>query len=143
MARCITADTKYEEYADRTIKAFSGQTSLQPQSYTQLMLATDFIVGPSYEIVIVGEAADEATRAMTHALNTRFMPNKVVILRPPGDEETAITKLAPYTAAQTAIDGKPTVYVCREFACLAPTTELEEMLESLPSLEPAQEDPED
>ena len=42
-----------------------------------------------------------------------------------------MTRLAPYTAAQGAIDGKATAYVCRDHACEAPTTDAALMLSHL------------
>ena len=126
----ITAQPRYDELAARAIEAFGGRTSADPSNYTQLMAAVDFIAGPSFEIVVAGGAEAEDTRAMLRALHHRFRPNKVVLLRPEGDEP-AIAGIAPYTADQTAVDGKATAYVCRDFACRAPTTEIEVMLAAL------------
>ena len=39
--------------------------------------------------------------------------------------------VAAYTAPQRAMEGRATAYVCRDFACRAPTTEIREMLEAL------------
>ena len=39
----------------------------------------------------------------------------------------ALTRLAPYTADQTPIDGRATAYVCRHFACDAPVTSADEL----------------
>ena len=45
-------------------------------------------------------------------------PNRVVALVQPGLE-----KLLPLAAGKTPVDGKPAAYVCRDFACQAPTTD--------------------
>ncbi|MCP3919519.1 MAG: thioredoxin domain-containing protein [bacterium] len=136
----LTGNTKYDEYADKTIKAFAGQTSLQPQSYTQLMLAVDFLVGPSFEIVIAGDPAADDLGAMLSALNDRFLPNKVVVVRPAGGAGAkAISRLVPYTETQEAIDGKATAYVCQNFTCQAPTTDVATMLAALEQLEQEEE----
>jgi uncharacterized protein YyaL (SSP411 family) len=42
-----------------------------------------------------------------------------------------LTKIAPWTDSQTMIDGKPTAYVCKNFACNLPTNELKLALEQL------------
>jgi len=60
---------------------------------------------------------------MLKALQEKLFPNKVVILRP-----TELPKL------QKSIDGKATAYVCQNYACKAPTTDIKEMLKSLQSL---------
>jgi uncharacterized protein YyaL (SSP411 family) len=40
-------------------------------------------------------------------------------------------KLVPYTKSQSAVNGKATAYVCRNFACELPTTDINKMLELL------------
>ena len=78
--------------------------------------------------MIAGDPAAEDTKAMIAALRKPYLPGKVVLLRPDGDAPP-VTKVAAYTAAQTSIDGKATAYVCRNFACNLPVTEIGKMLE--------------
>ena len=68
---------------------------------------------------------------MLEALRHEFLPNKVVLLRPDGEEGKQIARLAAYTRDQTSIDGKATAYVCRDYACALPTTKIDAMLASL------------
>ena len=58
------------------------------------------------------------------------MPNKVVLLRPPGDD-APIARLAPYAAETTARGGRVTLYLCEDFACRAPTHDVELVLSAL------------
>ena len=127
----ITGKTGYEERAAGIMKAFSGTVAGQASAHTQLMVALDFLVGPACEVVVAGAAGAEDTREMLAALRRPFVPNKVVLFRPAGTEAPAITRIAPYTKAQTSIGGAATAYVCRGFACERPTTDREAMLRSL------------
>ena len=140
----LTGETRYEELAEGTMLAFSGDVARSPQNHTQLMLAVDFAAGPSNEVVISGVRGAEDTRAMARALNREFVPNKVVVLRPTGEAD-AISKLVPYVAEQVPLEGRATAYVCRDFACQAPTTDVEIMLAALAQAEgpedPATADP--
>ncbi len=52
----------------------------------------------------------------------------MVLLRPAAGEHSPITALAEYAKLQTSLDGKATAYVCRDFACAEPTTDVETML---------------
>jgi uncharacterized protein YyaL (SSP411 family) len=112
------------------MKAFAGDVGRSAQSHSQLLLAVDFAAGPSHEVVISGVRGADDTRAMERALFREFVPNKVAVLRPTGDAD-AISKLVPYVKEQVALDEKATAYVCMNFACLAPTTSVETMLEAL------------
>ena len=82
----MTGDTSWEEKAHRLMDSFSIQAGGSPSAHTQLMLALDFATGPSHEVVIAGEPAATDTKAMLAALRAPFLPNKVVLLRPPGED---------------------------------------------------------
>ena len=127
----ITGDSGYEETAAALLRAFSRQINLGPTAYSQLLCAVDFAVGPAFEVVIAGEPEAQSTRDMLAALRGSYHPNKVVLLRPAGEAGSQISRLAPFTATQVAIDGLATAYVCRNFSCRAPTTDTVEMLTAL------------
>ena len=92
------------------------------------MTALDFAAGPSYEVVLAGDARAEDTRRMIRSLARYFQPNKVVILHPPGPEAASIERIAGYTRFQNSIDGKATAYVCLDYSCREPTTDIDRML---------------
>jgi uncharacterized protein YyaL (SSP411 family) len=127
----IAANTDLEEKAVKIGRAFSKAVQQSPSAYTHLMLAVDFAIGPSYEVVIAGKAGAKDTKAMIRALRAHFLPNKVVILRPSEEESPNIANIAEYTKYQTSIDGKATAYVCLNYNCKLPTTDSGKMLELL------------
>jgi uncharacterized protein YyaL (SSP411 family) len=109
-------------------RAFSKAVKQLPSGYTQLLVAADFGIGPSYEVVIVGRSEADDTKEMLKALRSRFIPNKVALFRPTEKESPHIDKLAEYVKYQVSLDGKATAYVCMNFACKEPTTEVSKML---------------
>jgi len=127
----MTATSTLEEKAARIGSAFSGSVKQSPSAHTQLMVALDFGIGPCYEVVIAGNAQAEDTKAMVKALRTRFLPNKVVLLNPGERESPEIAKLAEFTKNQSSIEGKATAYVCLNYNCKLPTTDIGKMLELL------------
>ncbi|MBI1390612.1 MAG: DUF255 domain-containing protein [bacterium] len=133
----MTGDMAYEETAWKLMNSFASQVGQAPSAHTQFMLALDFAVGPSNEIVIAGDLAAPDTQTMLEHLRRPFLPNKVVLLRPSGDD-APIKRIAPYTENQVAINGKATAYVCRNFACNLPTTDIDKMLELIQSEVPAE-----
>jgi uncharacterized protein YyaL (SSP411 family) len=120
-----------EEKAARIGNAFSGRVKQLLSAHTQLMVALDFGIGPCYEVVITGNAQAEDTKAMVRAIRTHFLPNKVVLLNPDERESPEIVKLAELTKNQLSIDGRATVYVCMNYNCKLPTTDINKMLELL------------
>ena len=121
----ITARPEYSTHAEELLRAVSDEVSLAPSASTFLLSALDFTLGPSQEIVLSGRDVS----AMRRAVFARFVPNKVVVHRPPGDAPR-IVKLAPYTEAQRAINGKATAYVCTNYMCRLPVTDAAELFRS-------------
>ena len=127
----ITANTDFEDKANMILRAFSKDVQSAPSGYTQMMVALGFGIGPSYEIVIVGEPEAEDTKDMLNSLGKHFIPYKVVLLKPADQETSDITSIAEYIEYHSSFDGKATAYVCLDFACKMPVTNTDEMLKLL------------
>ena len=132
----LTGNPEFEEQADRLFKAFSGTVEQSPSVYTLLMLGVDFGIGPSHEVMIVGKAESEDTRQMLQALRAAFVPNKVVLLRSTDEESPDILNFAKYAEPYTSIDGKATAYVCQNYICALPTTDVQQMIQLLQEEKP-------
>jgi hypothetical protein len=84
-------------------------------------VALDFAIGPSQELVVVGDPGRPETRALLDVARERFHPRLVVLHRPPGDGGR-IVELAPVVRDFSQVDGRPTAYLCRGFVCERPVT---------------------
>lgn len=126
----ITANPELEDTAEGLERAFSKRIRKVPSGYTQFLSALDFGIGPTYEVVIAGKHGAQDTENMLEELWTNFIPNKVLIFRPEGTDPE-ITTLAAYTKMQVPIEGKATAYVCKNYECQLPTTEINAMLKLL------------
>jgi uncharacterized protein YyaL (SSP411 family) len=126
----ITGTVEYEQKAARLGKAFSETIEKGPMAYTLFMMGLDFGLGPSYEVVIVGNPDSDDTKSMIDAVRTKYSPSKVVLLKD-GGEESNITDIAGFTKGQSRLDGKATAYVCLNHVCNLPTTDIDKMIELL------------
>ena len=124
----ITAKGAYAKLADQLFLALSAKVSKSPSGFTQLLGALDFSVGPSFEVVLVGDPKQGQTQTLIRELFRVYQPNKIVVFRPEG-EKPAISEIAAYTREQKSLAGKATAYVCRNYACEKPTTDPAEMID--------------
>lgn len=124
----ITANSGFSDKAVKLSKAFAGNIRTEPAGYAQLMNAIDFGIGPSYEVVIVGDSTANDTKAMLTAIRHSYLPNKVVLLKPTEQTNPFISEIAKFTNSQKSRDGQATAYVCLNFACNLPTTDIEKMM---------------
>ncbi len=127
----ITADTEMEKRALEIPDAFAKYLQNSPSGFCYMLSAMDYIRGPSSEVVIVGTPGAEDTKVLLEKLWSEFIPNKVVVFRPADEENPEIADISGYAARNTAVDGKATAYVCRNFSCELPVTEPDEMLKLL------------
>jgi uncharacterized protein YyaL (SSP411 family) len=129
----LTASADFGEKAVKIGRAFNENVSQTPSAYTQLMVAIDFAVGPSCEVVIAGGSQSNDTIQMLDAIRGVFVPNKIVILHPTDQMPCSIDDIAPFIKNYASIDGKATAYVCHNYNCHLPTTDIVTMLKLLGS----------
>ncbi|MCI0512881.1 thioredoxin domain-containing protein [candidate division KSB1 bacterium] len=127
----FTGRTDLAQYAQKIIQAFLGTVRLTPMAYTFFMSALDWALTSGFEIVIAGEPNAEDTQKFLHEIRQHYLPNKVVVLRPTAPTLPSITELAPFTRQQTSLNGRATVYVCRDYQCALPTQDVREFRQLL------------
>jgi uncharacterized protein YyaL (SSP411 family) len=118
----ITADPLYEKAANDLLRTTADDITLIPSASAHLLNGLDFLLGPSFEIVLAGADVHPLQRAVFAS----FVPNKVV-LRSGAD----VVRIAPFTQAQRSIGEKPTAYVCTNHLCRLPTVDIERVGEML------------
>ena len=124
----MTGETQYEEKAATLAKAFSSHEEGTLSYNTMFLAALDFLIGPTFEIAIVSSPSSKETRNILEAIRTRFVPNKVILLK---TENQNLENLAGFTKDMKTIDNKTTVYICKNFVCNNPMTEIEEVLKAI------------
>jgi uncharacterized protein YyaL (SSP411 family) len=107
----ITGNESYDAAARKTLQLFSAHLYRAPHAVPQMLCALDFALGKPKQIVLAGKPSD----AMLQVFRGRYLPNKVVMMATEQAEPRPL------------IDGKPTVYVCVNFACKLPTNDPEQL----------------
>ncbi len=129
----LTQDQDLEKKAHLIGEVFAEQVNPVPQGFTHLLTGLIFSEGPSYEVVVSGNINGDDTQQMLKVLQQGYHPNIITHLRPSDQPESAIYQLASFLQEQPAIDGKATAYVCQDFTCKSPTTNITEMIQYLGS----------
>ena len=127
----LTGRAAYEERAGTLADACSRLVAARPASAASFLVGLDVAVGPSAEVVIVGDAAAPETRALLAVAREGFHPRRVLLLRPPGDDAGPLGRLAPVVRDFRALDGQATAYVCTGFVCERPVTDPQALRELL------------
>ena len=72
-------------------------------------------------MVIVGERGVPETEALLAEARRGFNPDRIVAVMPP---DKSLEMSMPLFESRRMIDGKPTAYVCRNYACELPVNEV-------------------
>jgi len=126
----MTDNGQYEQKAKQLLGSFANSVSKAPSAFAQLMNALDFVVGPSCEVILVGEQGRTDTKRMLDALRNEFNPRKVVILNSWPDQR----EMSQYMGTSTLMGqgGKETTaYVCCNRVCNLSTTDPEKMMQQI------------
>jgi uncharacterized protein len=75
------------------------------------------------QIVIVGPADRDDTRALQREAARRYRPFAVVVPVRPGPQQDALSTVMPFVAPMRMRAGRATAYVCRAFTCREPVTD--------------------
>lgn len=127
----LTGNTKYQENADNTVKAFSSSIKRHPAGFPQMLLAWDHITSKRREIVIAGQREAPDTKAMLKLIHSQFLPNTVLSWVPEEGPNKELENLLKPTKGKKSKEGKATAYVCQNYACRYPVTTIQELKKQL------------
>ena len=120
----LTGRSDFLNAAVGTLKVAEPQMSQHPMATGQMLLALDFHAGPSYEIVLVGEALNGDVTEILSDIRSRYLPRRVLACSVAGATSTSGSLVDLFKGKQPQ-DGRPVTYVCRNFACDAPAVGIE------------------
>jgi uncharacterized protein YyaL (SSP411 family) len=116
------ADARHS--AEKTIKAFARQIERAPTSAPQMLVALSWSRSKPKQVVVAGKVDDAATQAMLREVHRHFVPHEVLILADGGKDQQFFSDRVEFMKSVSEIDNKPTAYVCENFVCQLPTTDV-------------------
>ncbi|CAG7652511.1 hypothetical protein PAESOLCIP111_06555 [Paenibacillus solanacearum] len=126
-----TYDAALAQKAELQLQAFAGSVERYPAGHALFLIALDFALGAPMEVVIAGDPAKEDTQEMIREVHRTFLPQAITILHPKGDGEAEVARLIPLAQDKLPLGGRATAYVCENFACHSPVSDVEELREAL------------
>jgi uncharacterized protein YyaL (SSP411 family) len=122
-----TGEARYRDAAERAIATVTPFVVRYPTAFALWLQAIDLALADVVEVAIVGDPADPERRSLT-AIAGIWAPHRVVAV---GAAAAGDVSAIPLLADRPMQRGLATAYVCRGFACRAPVTDPEALLEQL------------
>jgi uncharacterized protein YyaL (SSP411 family) len=118
----FTDRAEWRDRAQNTIAAFAARLESDPAALPALASALDFRLAETKQILIAGDPASQDTRELLRQVNTRFLPNKILLLADGGIGQEELARWLPFLARAPRIQGHATAYVCENYVCKLPTS---------------------
>jgi len=122
----LTGESRYREAAERAITTVTPFLARYPTGFANWLSAAQLVVGGIVEVAIVGDPQDAATQALIEVARSGGRQD-LVVAAAADPSRSAI----PLLEGRIAIEGRPTAYVCRQFACRLPVTDREALVAQL------------
>ena len=123
-----TGDARYDQAGREVLRKLSDAMRQYPQAFAESLNAADMLIRGLDEVAVVGDLESAAGSEMLETLRRPFRPNVVVAW---SREGVARPEAIPLLSERSLIDGRATVYVCRNFACRLPVTSAEDLAAAL------------
>jgi uncharacterized protein YyaL (SSP411 family) len=127
----LTGNSDWRKFAERSIMAFGSRIERTPEVLPQMLVALDWCLSPPREIVIAGNLHGDDTKKMLREISSRFIPYKIVLVLDNEISREFFAVYLPFLNGMNMIDGKATAYVCENYACKLPVTEVEALAKLL------------
>jgi uncharacterized protein len=127
----FTDRAEWRDKAYRTLSAFTARLQSEPDAVPALVSALDFRLAQTKQILIAGDPTSQDTRELLRQVNTRFLPNKILLLADGGTGQQQLAVWLPFIAGAHRIKERATAYVCENYVCKLPTTDPQMMVRFL------------
>ena len=121
--------------AVRAIRAYGGVMTRHPRAFPKSLNVVDLLLEGPVELALVGKPDSADLEALRAVVARHFLPNRIEAVVDP-DRPDGGTAL-PLERGKSLVDGKAALYICRDYACLAPITDPAEAASTLASLKGA------
>ncbi|MCQ6280567.1 thioredoxin domain-containing protein [Bacillus sp. EB600] len=122
----LTGEYQLEEKVQRLFDANAKQLTQYPEGHAFLLQTYLMTQMGMKEVIVLKSKNDKIAQSLIKELQTGFHPEVTFLV---SEDQEKLATVAPYTKDYHPIDQSTTVYVCENFICNKPTTDINEAIE--------------
>jgi uncharacterized protein YyaL (SSP411 family) len=119
-------DASLREAASRALESYRPVIARSPAAFASMLVAADRAREPMTEIAIVGDLDNRATLDLLAVVHEEPRPRLALAAGHAGSR-----RRLPLLVDRDTVKGRPTAYLCRDYACQAPTDDPAELRRQL------------
>jgi hypothetical protein len=120
----IRGEPQMAERAKKTTGAFATTLTNFASAMPQMLVALDCSLSKPRQIVITGKKDAPETKALLKEMHRHFLPKTILLLADGVDGQKYLGEKNEAIRAMALVDGKSAAYVCENFTCKAPVTDV-------------------
>ncbi|XP_033734441.1 spermatogenesis-associated protein 20-like [Pecten maximus] len=122
----ILQRTDYNDMAVKIFKVFHQRLTKIPIALPEMTAGLFWTSSTTKQIVLVGEPSSADMAALIGCVNSHFLPNKVILMVPTRGD-SFLSRECQFVHSLPQIDGKATAYVCENYTCSLPVTNVDSL----------------
>jgi uncharacterized protein YyaL (SSP411 family) len=124
----LTGDLTLLEKAEKMYQVFKRPVEAYESGHTFFLQGLLLLETPTVEVVLFGKQGDEKREQFIQKWQHSLAPNVFLLA---AEHPADVAHIAPFAAEYEPLGEETTVYVCENFACRQPTTDVESVAEQL------------
>ncbi|MEE8519268.1 MAG: thioredoxin domain-containing protein, partial [Dehalococcoidia bacterium] len=124
----LSGNEEYREKAATLLASNALLAGQHPQAFGNWLRVMEMYLSEPSEVALLGDPADDATKAMMRAVHGRYLPNLTVIGLDPSE---SLPFASPLLTQRGQVGGRATAYVCSNYVCALPTADPKELASQL------------
>lgn len=125
----FTGNEQFRSLGAKTVEAFGSRLKDTPSAVPQMMVAALDMVSGEKQIVFVGSR--DSVKPLLNEAYRRFLPFHAIMLVDSERARRDLSKWNQAIAGMQETEGKPAAYVCENFTCKLPVSNIENFAELL------------
>jgi uncharacterized protein YyaL (SSP411 family) len=123
----LSGNDEYRKKAEQVLSLYSTHIGKAPDQFANLVCAMDSYLSRSVEIALVMLPDAPGWTNLLWKIHSVFLPSKVMLMKLDSLEGPE----SPLLESRSLIDGKPAVYVCQNFSCEKPITDIDTLSKTM------------
>ncbi|MDY0409002.1 thioredoxin domain-containing protein [Virgibacillus soli] len=124
----LTGAASYLELTDEMFYTFFHDVNRQASAASFFVQSLFLAEYPTKEVVVIGSKNDPEYQRILQIIGKHYLPNVTVLA---ANQDNNLSKVAPFVADYQQIGDQTTIYICENFSCQQPTTDVNLALKQL------------
>ncbi|MBI3418343.1 MAG: thioredoxin domain-containing protein [Verrucomicrobia bacterium] len=119
----MTDNKTWRQRGQKILANFADRMRDTPRNLPQMLVALDFDLGVTRQIVLAGKPGADDTRALVAAVHRQFVPNRILLLADDGPAQDYLANRLDFIRGARRIGDQATAYICEGYVCNLPTAD--------------------